>query len=200
MSENIILQMLDTAKFVIPCVVLPLLVLWITRRAYRKNRENERRFELEKMNRNKQLGVDLYFEKMRNDHDARLYGYLLRILFDLQKVHISLSGQIDGRHVSRAMNNFQKKFKEYQSEIAEFQFYLSPNLTNQLYKYFGQVNEFLIEGKEIKDLKEYQLVPVSAYHYSIRLAREILETHNLLVEEKGYTNERIKAVNFKTSS
>lgn len=192
MSENIILQTLDTLKFVTPCVVLPILILWITKSAYRKIRENDQKFELEKLERNKQLGVDLYFERMRNDYDARLNGYLLKILFDIQKLQVSFAGKIDGRHVNRGLSDFQKKYKENQSEIAEFQFYLSPNLSNNLFKFFSKVNEFLVEIKEIKDLKKYELTAVSVYHFSIQLAEEIIETQNLLVKEKGYSNVEIK--------
>ena len=195
MSEELIIQILDTLKIIGPSLILPIAILWLTNRNSRKNRENEQKFELDKLEKSKALEIDYSFEANRKKHEVVVHSALIKILFEVQKLHISLSGKcVDFDCINEAVNEFQSQFSKQQSEIAEFQIYLSSNITNRLYKFYSLLGELLVELKEIKDNKQFEIAIASVYNYSVRLAEEIIEIQDELVKKRNDLKEEFDAL------
>jgi len=200
MSEELVIKILDTLKVIGPSVILPIVILWLTNRNTRKNRKMDQIFELEKLEKNKSLEVDYSMEANRKKHQIVVHSSLIKILFEVQKLHISLSGKCaDFDCIDTAVNVFQKKFSEEQAQIAEFQIYLSSNITNRLYKFYSLLGELLVELKEIKDSKNFEIAIASVYNYSVQLAEEVIEIQEELVKKRKDLKEEfdgLKIPNF----
>ena len=174
MNQEIIIAAIDALKIIGPSVILPIFILWMTNRNARKNREIEQEFELKKLQKNKELDVDYSIELNRKKHHIIVHSALVNILFDIQKLHISLSGHCsDVSCIDDAMKEFQNKFTEQQAKISEYQIFLSSNITNRLYKFYSLLGELAVELREIKESKQFEIAIASVYNYSVRLAEEI---------------------------
>lgn len=195
MSEELTINIIEALKAIGPSVILPIAILWLTNRNSRRNRESEQKFELEKLEKSKTLEIDYSLEANRKKHEVIVHSALIKILFEVQKLHISLSGKcVDFDCIDNAVSDFQSQFSERQSQIAEFQIYLSSNITNRLYKFYSLLGELLIELKEIKDDKESEIAIASVYNYSVRLAEEIIEIQDELVKKRNDLKEKFDAL------
>ncbi len=195
MSDEVIIQILDTLKLVAPSVLLPIFILWLTNRNARKNRESEQEFELKKLEKNKVLDIEYDIEASRKKHHIVVHSSLIKILFEVQKLHISLSGNcVDINCIDDSVKEFQNQFSEQQSKISEFQIYLSSNITNRLYKFYSLLGELLVELKEIKDSKQYTIAIASVYNYSVQLAEEIIEIQDELVKKRKDLKEEFNSL------
>ncbi|MBK7339686.1 MAG: hypothetical protein IPQ10_08730 [Saprospiraceae bacterium] len=189
MNQEIIIAAIDALKIIGPSVILPIFILWMTNRNARKNREIEQEFELKKLQKNKELDVDYSIELNRKKHHIIVHSALVNILFDIQKLHISLSGHCsDVSCIDDAMKEFQNKFTEQQAKISEYQIFLSSNITNRLYKFYSLLGELAVELREIKESKQFEIAIASVYNYSVRLAEEIIYIQNEILAKRKELN------------
>jgi hypothetical protein len=134
-------------------------------------------------------------EANRKKHEIVVHSSLVKILFEVQKLHISLSGScVDFNCIDKAVTDFQNKFSEIQGQISEYQIYLSSNITNRLYKFYSLLGELLVELKELKDEKQFEIAIASVYNYSVKLATEILEIQDELVKKRQDLKENFNSL------
>ena len=176
---------LDFIKNFGPVVILPILILWVTGRQNRKMKKLEQDNELNKIIKTKELDLNYGTDKEKRNHERIVHSSLIKILFEVQKLHISLSGNcVDYKCLSEATNDFKAAFTKYQSIIADNQICLSTGVTNSLYSFYNTLGELMIEVKGIQDSENYDLAIVPVYEYSISLADFIIEMQEKFIQAR----------------
>ncbi len=180
--DNIIKNNPGVVTTFITAFLLPIVMLLIT---------NWQTIRLKKMDISKEkiaLGLDVSSSSIKQENIV--YSSLIKILFEVQKLHIELSGKcsIDFTCISKAVENFQIKFSEYQEIISDNQIYLKPKVTNELYGFYQELANLLIELKEIENQKKYDLAVVSVFSHSQVLANIILN----IQKELSYIQKELK--------
>lgn len=133
-------------------------------------------------------------DSSKREQENIVYSSLVKILFQIQKLHIELSSKcrINYNCITEAIEKFQEKFSEYQEVISDNQMYLEPKVTNKLYGFYETLGDLLIELKEIENDKKYELAIVSVYLYSKVLASTIIDIQKELSHIKKELKYEIK--------
>ena len=185
MSETLANNILDTIKLIGPAVILPICILWLTNRQTRKNKALDNEFELSKLTESRKIDQSFNIDNEKKNHEKTVHSCLVKILFEIQNLHISLSGNcVDFKCVNDALKEFRDSFKKYQHIISENQIYLSSKVTNHLYSFYNLLAELLTELKDIQDQKNYDIAIVSVNEYSGQLANEIIEIQDLFIKQR----------------
>lgn len=195
--KEIISEILQTNPGIVTTLVtafcFPVILVLITNRQSRKQKEMEQRFEVEKEKLKKQLELGIDPDNAKKVQENTVYSSLIKILFEVQKLHIELSGNcVDYKCLEKAVESFKAKFSQYQEIISENQLYLKPKVTNDLYDYYQTLGNLLIEIKEIEADKKYELANVAVYFHAQQLASIILRIQDGLSELRSDLNYQIK--------
>ena len=171
--------------------VLPLAVLWITNRHTRRLKRIEHENDLKRAQFDKDLEGTTSEKRLKADHERLVHASLVKILFDVQKLHIALSGKcVDYKCLDEAVDKFQLSFSRYQEAIADNQLFLSSKVTNLLYRFYQLLGQLLVELKDLKDSKQFDLSVVAVYSSSQQLADSVIviqdefNSHRKAVEER----------------
>ena len=171
MADTTIQMIIDAAKFLLPAILLPLIIIWLNNRHARKLKKSEQDFELNKLTAQKSVDTKYTVDEERRVHEKEVYASVIKILFEVQKLHIDLSGNcVDYRCIDTAVSNFKLSLSKYQEKISDNQIYLTPLATNQLYGFYQKIGDLLIELKEIQDKKMFHLAIASVYFRARELA------------------------------
>ncbi|GAA3595249.1 hypothetical protein Q4Q39_07320 [Flavivirga amylovorans] len=179
---------------IVTALMLPILMLVITNWQTRRMKRIEQKFDIEKEKLRKQIELGIDPENSQKLQENVVYSSLIKILFEIQKLHIELSGNcsVDYSCITKAVEKFQSKFSEYQEIISENQMYLKPKVTNELYDFYQNSGNLLIELKEIENDKKYELAQVSVYFHAQSLASIILRIQENLSHIKKELDYEIK--------
>ena len=179
-------QWFDFLKIFGPSVMLPIIILWLTGRQGRKIKKLETDFEINKIFETKKLESKFSTDAEKKEHEKVVHASLIKILFEVQSLHIALSGNcVDFKCIEDATNNFKDAFAKYQSVISDNQIYLSSQVTNSLYKFYKTLGQLMIELKEIQQNKFYDIAIVAVYDYSQLLADEILNIQEAFIKQRS---------------
>ncbi len=185
MNQENLKLILEFFKFFGPGVLLPIYILWLTGRQNKKIKELEQQNDILKIVKAKEIEGNFIIEDAKKQHEKVVHSSLIKILFEVQKLHISLSGNcVDYKCLNEATNNFKESFSKYQSIISDNQIYLSSSVTNSLYKFYKNLGELMIEINEIENKKEYDLAIVPVYDYSEILANIIIEIQENFIKKR----------------
>jgi hypothetical protein len=195
MTEQTINNLIDLAKILAPSVILPIFILWLTNRNSRENRKSEQEFELKKIESAKVIEDKYSIENQKKSHEIIVHSSLIKILFEVQKLHIALSSScVDKNCISDACKTFSESFAKYQSVISENQIFLSSKVTNQLYKFYKDLGQLMIELNNINEVNEFQCGIVPVYNYSQNLADNIIEIQTEFVNKRAYLETSFKSI------
>jgi hypothetical protein len=179
-------QWFDFLKIFGPSVMLPIIILWLTDRQGRKIKKLETDFEISKIFETKKLESKFSTDAEKKEHEKVVHASLIKILFEVQTLHIALSGNcVDFKCIEDATKNFKDAFTKYQSIISDNQIYLSSHVTNSLYKFYKTLGQLMIELKEIQQNKYYDIAIVAVYDYSQLLADEILTIQEAFIKQRS---------------
>ncbi len=81
------------AKIVAPSIVLPIFILWLTNQNARKTKIADQEFELKKIESSKIIDDKFTIENQKKNHEIIVHSSLIKILFEIQKLHVTLSGK-----------------------------------------------------------------------------------------------------------
>jgi hypothetical protein len=175
MEQKTIDLIVEISKFVLPTIALPILILWLNNRHTRKIKELEQKYELDKLDASKKVEAKYNVDTEKRSHEKEVYACLLKILFEVQKLHIDLSGNcVDFNCIDNAVTSFKSSLTKYQEKISDNQIYLAPEATNQLYGFYHRIGDLLIELKEIKESKKFHLAIACVYYRARELAMTTL--------------------------
>ncbi len=188
--ENIDLEL--ALKFItaLSPIVLGLGVLLISNFHNRKTKARDQEFELDKIKAENKEETVHTIEEEKRIHQKEVYASLLKILFDVQSLHIDLSGNcVDYKCIDESIAKFKSNLNRYQDKIAENQIYLSAEYTNALYGFYRLIGELLIELKDIREKKKFHLAIASVQVRASELAMNtitfsLLENGNSTITEE----------------
>lgn len=176
MSDATFNFLLDMFKTVLPAVILPIVILAVTLRNTRKNKELDQKHEISKLKAAKDVEARFTVDEERRLHEKEVYASLLKILFEIQKLHIELSGNcVNYDCIDTAVSSFKESLTKYQTKISDNQIYLTAASTNLLYGFYKAIGELLIALKKVKDEGKFHLAIVCVHGYSQQLAIGILQ-------------------------
>lgn len=169
-----------------PAVILPIVILWLTGRQSRRIKKLEQEFDINKVAKVKELELAHGINKEKKEHEKLVHSSLIKILFEVQKLHISLSGNcVDYKCLSTAANDFKEAFTKYQSIISDNQIYLSSSITNSLYSFYKTLGQLMIEIKELQDSNNFDVAIVPVYEFSQQLADIIIEIQEKFIQNRS---------------
>lgn len=177
--KELVLELLRTnpgvANTALTAVLLPLVILWMTNRHNRKLKERDHKSELKRAEFMKRLEGAVNENMQKADHERLVHSSLIKILFEVQALHIALSGScVDYKCIDEAMDKFKTSLAKYQQAIADNQLLLSSTVTNLLYRFYRVIGQVLIELKNLKDAQQYDLAVACVYESAQELADAII--------------------------
>jgi hypothetical protein len=156
-------------------VFLPLGILWLT------NRNNRQLKRIEK-------NLDLQY-KTKDDireQEKKVYASLSKILFDVQQLHVSLSGTcVDTSCINDALKKFDNSVSKCHTDIADNMLYLSSDSINLIYDFYNTIGQLKIQLQELERQKEYSLANVTVYYSAQNLADTLIQIQELFISQRS---------------
>lgn len=166
--------------------LLPVIILFLTNRQNRKVKELDSKTNLDKIKAEKDFQFEFDAKSQQRNHESTVHSSLIKILFEVQRLHIELSGDcVDYACVQRAVESFQSAFAKYQAIISDNQLFLSSAIINHLYAFYRHLSELLIELQSLKQAEKVDLAIVSVYNASRALADEIIAIQEVIVKRRN---------------
>lgn len=118
--------------------------------------------------------------------EKMVYASLSKILFDVQQLHVSLSGTcVDSNCIENAVNKFDSSITKYHEEISNNLLYMSSEVINLIYSFYNRIGELKLELKEMNQSKNFSLAHVSVHHYSKELATIVIDIQDLFISQRS---------------
>jgi hypothetical protein len=156
-------------------VFLPLGILWLTNRNNRQLKRIEKNLELQ--------------YKTKDDireQEKKVYASLSKILFDVQQLHVSLSGTcVDTSCINDALKKFDNSVSKCHTDIADNMLYLSSDSINLIYDFYNTIGKLKIQLQELEKQKEYRLANVTVYYYAQNLADTLIQIQELFISQRS---------------
>lgn len=123
-------------------------------------------------------------EEIRSQEKA-VYASLSKILFDVQQLHVSLSGTcVDENCISDALSKFDESLTKYHEEISNNLLYMPSVVINEIYRFYTKISDLKISLKSFNDSGNYEMAHVSVYLASTDLAETVMNIQETLIENK----------------
>ena len=159
---------------IITGLILPLGLVYLNNRNSIKLLENELSLNSKKLD--KELNEEAKKEEIIKAQERIVYSSLSKILFDVQQLHVSLSGTcIDKNCIDNSLEKFDKSIIKYHEEIANNMLYMPSKIINLIYEFYSKISDLKVSLKEFNDIKEFQMAHVSVYMYSIELSEILIK-------------------------
>lgn len=198
MDKTTLTLWFDFLKIFGPAVILPIFILWLTGRQNRKIKQLEQSYDIDKYSKQKELEITFASNREKRDHEKIVHSSLIKILFEVQKLHISLSGTCtDFKCLEDATINFKEAFSKYQSIISDNQIYLSSGITNLLYSFYKILGQLMIELQDIQQAKSYEIAIVPVYEYSQQLADKIIDIQEVFISKRSDLTTEFNKIELK---
>jgi hypothetical protein len=156
-------------------VILPLGILWLT------NRHNRKIKKIEK-------DLDLQYKSKDDirEQEKRVYSSLSKILFDVQQLHVALSGTcIDTSCIQNGLQKFDTSISKCHDDIANNMLFLSSKSINFIYMFYNIIGQLKIQLQEIDKRKDYEMANVTVYYSSQQLADTLIEIQDLFISQRS---------------
>jgi len=155
--------------------LLPIILVWLNNRYNLKTKEKEKEIERE-----------FKFDNEQVSHEKIIHSSLIKILFEVQKLYISLScdPEKEADCIVDATKEFQNCFAKYQGIISDNQIFLKSKVVNELYRFYNTVGEVLIDLNAIKNSGEHSIARVCVYDRTQELADIILNIQEIFVSKR----------------
>lgn len=156
-------------------VILPLGILWLT------NRHNRKIKKIEK-------DLDLQYKSKDDirEQEKKVYSSLSKILFDVQQLHVALSGIcIDTGCIQNGLPKFDAAISKCHEDIANNMLFLSSQPINLIYTFYNIIGQLKIQLQEIDKRKDYEMANVTVYYSSQQLADALIEIQDLFISQRS---------------
>lgn len=177
--EDIIKLIIDKnpglINIILTGVLLPLGILWLTNRHNRKMKETEK-------------GLDLQYKSKDDirEQEKKVYASLSKILFDVQQLHVALSGTcVDTNCIENGLKKFDTEISKCHDDIANNMLYLSSEAINLIYQFYNIIGQLKIQLQELDKRKEYQMANVTVFYSSQALADTVISIQDLFISQRS---------------
>lgn len=162
------------ANIAITGLSLPLLVLFLTNQHQRKMKNVDR-----------ELGIKYGSKEDLRNQEKQVYASLSKILFDVQQLHVALSGTcVDENCINDGVKRFDESVTKYHEEISNNLLYLSSETINNIYTFYNRISEPKIELKDLNENKNFGMAHVCVYQSSEELAQVVIDLQEKLVKKR----------------
>lgn len=145
--------------------LLPIILVWLNNRYNLKQKDREKELELK--------------YSVKNDlkvQERAVYSSLSKILFDVQQLHVSLSGTcVDQNCINNAISKFDSSVTKYHEEISNNLLCMPSKVIDLIYNFYNKISELKISLAEFNDTKSYSMAHISVYMNSITLAEVLID-------------------------
>ena len=174
-------------------LLLPIFVLVLNSRQNRKIKELESNIDLTKLERTKELEQQFGLEDKQRTHEAIVLSSLYKILFEVQRLQIELSGNcVDYKCIGSALGKFQTSFEKYHSVISDNQIFLSSKVTGHLYTFYQALAELLVELQDLGVAGKLEFALVSVFQHSQELSEQVISIQEVFVKARKREAEFFK--------
>jgi hypothetical protein len=195
MDAQVYLRTLDFLEKFAPAVVLPIMVVWLSNRMTRKQKALDQDFEIRKIKESKSFETEHQQDIMKRDHERVVHSSLIKVLFQVQRLHIALSGScVDLKCIDEAVIKFNEGLDFHQNIISENQIFIPASTVNKLYQFYSVLADLLIELRELRDEKKFELAIVPVYECSHYLADVVIDVQNDFVRKRKDLTEELNAL------
>lgn len=165
-------------------IVLPLGIVYLNNRNNIKLKNIENSLLLETKKLDKQLLEDSKKGDIIKGQERMVYASLSKILFDVQQLHVSLSGTcIDKTCIDKSLEKFDISISKYHEEIANNMLYMPSIIINNIYDFYSKISDLKVSLKDFNDLKEYEMAHVSVYMHSIELSEILINIQAIFISK-----------------
>lgn len=113
-----------------------------------------------------------------------VYAQLSRVLFDVQQLHVSLSGTcVDQNCITEALQKFGKSVDRSHEEISINMLYVSSEVIDRIYGFYNKIGELRTNLAEYNNRSEFDMAHVCVSEYSVILALVIIEIQEIFIKE-----------------
>lgn len=155
-------------------ILFPLVFVFLNNRHTRKMKEVDKKLDLDYQS----------IEDVRKQ-EKLVYSSLSKILFDVQQLHVSLSGTcVDKSCIPDALKKFDDSVNKCHDVIADNMLYLSSKAINQVYTFYNQISDLKISLKKLNEGQDFDLAHVVVYYSSQELANTVIGLQELFLKER----------------
>lgn len=176
MLEKIITLLTEKPEILVTVLsgfLLPIILVWLNNRYNLKQKDIEKQLELKYSTKN----------DLKNQEKA-VYSSLSKILFDVQQLHVSLSGTcIDENCINNAVTKFDASITKYHEEISNNLLYMPSKVIDKIYKFYSKISDLKITLKGFNDSKNYEMAHVSVYLDSTELAEILIDIQDFFIQK-----------------
>lgn len=156
-------------------IIFPLVFVFLNNRHQRKMKETE-----------KKLDLDYQAKEDVRKQEKLVYSSLSKILFDVQQLHVSLSGTcVDKNCIPDALKKFDDSVNKCHDVIGDNMLYLSSKAINQVYNFYNQISTLKIRLKKLNEGQYFDLAHVAVYYSSQDLADTVIGLQELFIKERS---------------
>ncbi|TAF76454.1 MAG: hypothetical protein EAZ53_04165 [Bacteroidetes bacterium] len=174
MLEKIINLLIDKPEILVTILsgfLLPVILVWLNNY-----------YNLKQKDREKQLDVKYNTQSEQKNQERAVYSSLSKILFDVQQLHVSLSGTcIDKNCIENALTKFDTSVTKYHEEISNNLLYMPSKVIDLIYKFYSKISDLKIALKEFNNTKNYEMAHVSVYMDSSELAEILIDIQEYFI-------------------
>ena len=155
--------------------MLPIILVWLNNY-----------YNLRSKGKEKEIERDFNIDNEQVSHEKIIHSSLIKILFEIQKLYISLSCDPEKEEdcIVNASSQFQISFAKYQSIISDNQIFLTSSVVNELYRFYNKVGEILIDLNRIKSAGHPSIARICVYDHSQELADIILNIQEAFINKR----------------
>lgn len=171
---KIILEKPEILVTILSGFLLPITLVWLNNYYNIRSKTKE-----------KALEADFNSKEEIRSHEKAIYASLSKILFDVQQLHVALSGTcVDKNCITDALKKFDESLTVYHDEISNNLLYMSSNVINEIYRFYSKISDLKISLKEFNDSGNYEMAHVSVYVSTTDLAEIVMNVQELLISKK----------------
>lgn len=168
---NLIIEKPEILVTILSGFLLPVILVWLNNY-----------YNLKQKDREKQLDVKYNTQSEQKNQERAVYSSLSKILFDVQQLHVSLSGTcVDKNCIENALTKFDISVTKYHEEISNNLLYMPSKVIDLIYKFYSKISDLKIALKEFNDTKNYEMAHVSVYMDSSELAEILIDIQEFFI-------------------
>lgn len=142
-------------------------------------------YNLKSKNKEKELDAKYKAKEEIKVQEKAVYASLSKILFDVQQLHVDLSGTcISENCIKDSLRKFDESLTKCHNEISENMLYMSSSVINDIYRFYSKISDLKITLKELDESRNYSMAQVCVYDNSISIAETLIDIQSQLVSEK----------------
>src|SRR5690554_1473350 len=143
-------------------------------------------YNLRGKSREQELDLEYSSKKEIQRSEKEIYASLSKILFDVQQLHVALSGTcVDSNCITDAVKKFDTDVNKCHEEISKNLLHMPSSVINEIYRFYSKISDLKISLREFNDTKNFSMAHVCVYDYATEIAETLIDIQEKLLEGKN---------------